>query len=662
MATTRHRPAGPVKDARPDTLDFRDLMFRPTLVEVPTSLPLEDYLPVKVPILDQGKEGACTGFGLATVANFLLRCRHKMPSQECVSPHMLYALAKRYDEWPGEEYSGSSARGAMKGWHKHGACVEGLWPKDERRWCDARKRPLGAYFRVNHKDLIAMHSALAEVHILYATAAVHTGWDAVGADGIIKHESEMTGGHAFAIVGFGQRGFWIQNSWGKEWGRKGFGLVTYDDWLENGTDVWVARLGAPVELAAEGTTRVAIASSAGGSRAYVFDRLRPHIISLGNDGRLRSGGPYGTSVADVEEILQEDFPRITKDWPERHLLFYAHGGLVSEESAIQRVADYLEPLLAAHVYPLAFIWKTDYWTTLTNILQDALHRRRPEGFLDNAKDFMLDRLDDALEPMARIFTGRSAWAEMKENARLASDPPNGKPETAGGAAIVAGLIRYAGSSKAGKFPKLHLVGHSAGSILLAYLLDALTQGHNSAGPTLHIETCTLWAPACTLKLFRERFAPAIEDGRIGRFSLFTLTDEAERDDNCANIYHKSLLYLVSNAFEDKPRIPLVKSDSSGEPLLGMQRALAKDTKISQLVKQGKIELVRAPNQEPMGGAAASRAAHHGAFDDDQATVRATLARILGRKEIKAEIPFGRTGDGKRRRREQLMQAAQPAGA
>lgn len=77
---------------------------------------------------------------------------------------------------------------------------------------------------------------------------MHTGWDHVRRDGLIRFESDKTGGHAFAIVGFEERGFWIQNSWGERWGRNGFGLVTYDDWFENGTDVWVARLGAPIEL------------------------------------------------------------------------------------------------------------------------------------------------------------------------------------------------------------------------------------------------------------------------------------------------------------------------------------------------------------------------------------------------------------------------------
>jgi len=78
-------------DAHPDTLDFRDKMYVPTLVEVPTRIPLEQYQAYyknkKVPVLNQGKEGACTGFGLAAVANFLLQQRRVVPDSTPVSAH-----------------------------------------------------------------------------------------------------------------------------------------------------------------------------------------------------------------------------------------------------------------------------------------------------------------------------------------------------------------------------------------------------------------------------------------------------------------------------------------------------------------------------------------------------------------------------------------------
>ena len=268
MSPTDSQPAGAFDfsqakfAARPDTIDFRDQMYIPTLVEVPASIPLERYQETGVPILDQGQEGACTGFGLAAVANYLIRKRDQTKTAPLVSPRMLYEMAKRYDEWPGEGYSGSSARGAMKGWHKHGVCTEDIWKYifnkpdttlTNERAAEAARRPLGAYFRVNHKDLVSMHCAIAEVGILYATAHVHEGWNPskVKGTGIIPYtpQSKRIGGHAFAIVAYDERGFWIQNSWNQGWGKGGFALISYDDWLANGTDVWVARLGVPVALA-----------------------------------------------------------------------------------------------------------------------------------------------------------------------------------------------------------------------------------------------------------------------------------------------------------------------------------------------------------------------------------------------------------------------------
>ncbi len=605
-------------DARRDTMDFRDLMFVPTLIEVPTHIPLKDYLQYKVPVLDQGQEGACTGFGLATVANYLLLKRRVVPDDTPVSARMLYEMARRYDEWPGEDYTGSSARGAMKGWHKHGVCAEKDYPYKlrpgmkrgltEQRVSSAMRRPLGAYFRVNHRDLIAMHSAITEVGVLYATATVHAGWDAPGRDGVIHRSDEIRGGHAFAIVAYDEDGFWLQNSWGKGWGRGGLARLSYDDWLQHGTDVWVARLGAPVVLRDLASTAVAHASTSGQSAAYAYADVRPHIVSLGNGGALKPGGDYGTTAAELQQIFEDDIPRVMGPWPKKRLLLYAHGGLVSEQAAVQRVAEYRPALLAAGVYPLAFVWNSDYWTTLTNILRDAVRRRRPEGFLDAAKDFLLDRLDDALEPLARVLTGKAAWSEMKENALGASDPGHG-----------ADLVLQHVLALAQRFPALevHLVGHSAGSIVNARLVQRLAAARR-------IERCTLWAPACRIDLFKSHYLPAIRARAIGRFTLFALSDKAEQDDHVARIYNKSLLYLVSNAFEDPPRHPL---RPDGVPILGMEKFIRQDAELQALFASGTADLVIAPNDQPPGSPGASAARHHGDFDDDARTVAATLARI-----------------------------------
>ena len=91
---------------RPDSLDFRDRIFQPTLIEVPSEIPLSAYRQVNVPVLNQLGTGvatragvvrrmrgaaadkrphstawACTGFALATIVHYLLKKRGVHPDR-----------------------------------------------------------------------------------------------------------------------------------------------------------------------------------------------------------------------------------------------------------------------------------------------------------------------------------------------------------------------------------------------------------------------------------------------------------------------------------------------------------------------------------------------------------------------------------------------------
>ena len=65
-------------DVTKDTLDLRDRMYEPTLNELPYIIDNRKHVPKingGLLILDQGQEGACTGFGLAAVVNYLRTVR-----------------------------------------------------------------------------------------------------------------------------------------------------------------------------------------------------------------------------------------------------------------------------------------------------------------------------------------------------------------------------------------------------------------------------------------------------------------------------------------------------------------------------------------------------------------------------------------------------------
>jgi hypothetical protein len=619
------RKERPFTGVTKDPLDLRDLMYEGSLLELPFRLDNRRKVPK---ILDQKQEGACTGFGLAATVNFLFHNRaYPPPMKDLVSARMLYEMAKRYDEWRGENYDGSSIRAAMKGWFRHGVCRDKVWPYVEKepgaftgeRELDARRRPLGSYYRVRHLHLNQMHSALREVGVLYASSDVHEGWyDVNPKTGQIPHSEKKAGGHAFAIVGYDEVGFWIQNSWGPKWGLRGFCRIGYDDWLENSYDCWAARLGVPAVSAA-------MAGEASRSRVTTFDyipheevvqaEIRPHYVSLGNDGRFATSGRYTTGVAEVERIIGQEFAAKTAGWRGRKkLALYAHGGLNDEKAAASRIASLQPFFLGNRIYPLSFIWHTGFWDSCGGIVQDAFRRGHLMGWRPELKERFRDLLDEAVELGARPL-GRPIWRQIKDNARRAS------VEADGGARFVASRIAAQRARKDDL--ELHLVGHSAGSIFFAYLIPLLV------GMKVPIKTLTLYAAACTTELFKASILPHV-GGAIEQLVLFNMNDQTEQADSVGPAYNKSLLYLVSEAFEE----------GKHDALLGMEKFLAADGALRKAL--GQPAVVEGPAVirtlgVPAGLKLASKSTSHGGFDNDEATLNSTLRIITGGNALEREF-------------------------
>jgi hypothetical protein len=288
-------------DARPDRLDLRDRVYQPPLGNLPSEYPSDAEVKKLLPayakaelIRNQGSEGACTGFGLAAAINyqhFVRAVAAGGTAAEAIriaSPAMLYQLARLYDEWPGEDYEGSSCRGALKGWHRHGVCSDKLWPyttdKDGKRIFEAPKRDpknpydpksnwdidalectLGVYYRVDVRSVVDMQAAIKQIGALYVSATVHEGWE-VETSPVLNGHADLAriravpkpkdgGGHAFALVGYNKLGFVVQNSWGPDWGSSGFALLPYEDWVTHGDDAWAFTLGVSRQLVTASSTR-----------------------------------------------------------------------------------------------------------------------------------------------------------------------------------------------------------------------------------------------------------------------------------------------------------------------------------------------------------------------------------------------------------------------
>ena len=107
--------------------------------------------------------------------------------------------------------------------------------------------------------------------------------------------------------------------------------------------------------------------------------------------------------------------------------------------------------------------------------------------------------------------------------------------------------------------------------------------------------------------------------------MFNLRDEAERDDNVARVYNKSLLYLVSGAFEDKHH----------KPLLGMER-YARDNAVFTGLFGKAAKRSDSVVMYSTGGRKVqlqSKSESHGGFDNDVDTLNSTLRIIKGKDSI-----------------------------
>lgn len=159
-------------------------------------------------VLDQGTEGACTGFGEEHVRALSPRRAAGVSNK---TAQAIYQEAKKQDEWPGEDYDGSSVNGAMKAARLAGYIKAWRW----------------AYSLDEVKHGLSYHGA-AEIGVWWWSGM----WD-TDSSGFVKPTGTKVGGHALALAGYkninGGRAYRLENSWGPSWGDHGGAWIWEQD-------------------------------------------------------------------------------------------------------------------------------------------------------------------------------------------------------------------------------------------------------------------------------------------------------------------------------------------------------------------------------------------------------------------------------------------------
>lgn len=179
------------------------------------------------PVTNQGRLGSCVGHGIVsdTMAS-PVRVKFNQPPDKIADT--VYFRAQHVDQWPGENYEGTSVNA-------------GMTIAREYEWIDAW------YWAKNLDDLrIGLDTGPVVIGVSWTT-----GMSYPDEDGYIDASGDLYGGHCVAVTGYsadyngdGPK-FRIRNSWGRSYGRGGDAYIAPDELnkvvFEGGNEAGVAR-------------------------------------------------------------------------------------------------------------------------------------------------------------------------------------------------------------------------------------------------------------------------------------------------------------------------------------------------------------------------------------------------------------------------------------
>jgi hypothetical protein len=250
MAASSKRKFG----ARRDVHDVRDRMYRASLsaATVPQQVDLREWVG---PIKDQGNEGSCTGHAFSSAREWIARRYEKI--SPVLSPQCLYVEELMADgSFPRDD--GAMPRTGCQVLAAKGCCETALYPYIDGQLAaptaeqtqNALKYKTGAYHRIG--TLFDFLSCLADPTpwpVLVGFVVYESSMsDRVGETGIMpipKPGEAQQGGHEVLCVGYSLTNHMalIQNSWGDDWGQRGYFWMPLEVIAAADTDLWMVHIG-----------------------------------------------------------------------------------------------------------------------------------------------------------------------------------------------------------------------------------------------------------------------------------------------------------------------------------------------------------------------------------------------------------------------------------
>jgi C1A family cysteine protease len=239
-----------------DLPDGRDFMYGapPEVVrKLPESVDLRQGCQ---PVYDQGQLGSCTANAIGGALEF---AQIKQKQANPFTPSRLFIYYnERVIEHTVESDSGAQIRDGVKSVHKLGAPPETDWPYDitkftqkppEQAFKDAKNYQAIVYQRVT-PTLGQLKGCLASGFPFVFGFTVYESFESeeMAKSGHLQMPlsgEKQLGGHAVLAVGYqdSSQSFIVRNSWGTDWGIKGYFTMPYPYLLQGtlASDFWTIR-------------------------------------------------------------------------------------------------------------------------------------------------------------------------------------------------------------------------------------------------------------------------------------------------------------------------------------------------------------------------------------------------------------------------------------
>ena len=235
---------------KPDLPDVRDHSYN---LKFPNKVLLQqsvDLSPAMPPVFDQGQLGSCTGNALAAALSYI----------HGVIPHfsrLFIYRGERAIEHTISQDAGAQIRDGVKFLSKAGCCFEATWPytiskfaakPPKQCFTEALNYKISEYIRLQTLDDMLQCLGSGFPFVFGFTVYENFESASVAKTGIVTmplSNEKVVGGHAVTAVGYdlSKKVFKVRNSWGDQWGDKGYFYIPFD-YLTNANlaaDFWTLR-------------------------------------------------------------------------------------------------------------------------------------------------------------------------------------------------------------------------------------------------------------------------------------------------------------------------------------------------------------------------------------------------------------------------------------